>query len=200
MKSHIILLTVLALFCIFEANAQSNITRTLEAPVTGQGTVTIDQDLRLQKRVMGETFVKKADSSATSHSTKPTNSQGVIPSSTHPNQATSVHSTLPQNIHESAIQAPPTVNLRKQSGGYRIQIYSGPATRDAKKEAAAAASKARIYFPEVAAYPIFVSPRWVVVLGDFTNREAANEMRQRIRESRAFQEVSIVRSQILVAQ
>ncbi|MFA6873317.1 MAG: SPOR domain-containing protein [Bacteroidaceae bacterium] len=192
MKSHIILLNVLVLFCISEANAQSNIIRTLEKPVNGQGTVTIEQDLRLQKRLMGETFVKRTDSSSTNHSIKSTTLQESKFSSTHPN--------LSQDIHESSSQSPATVNLRKQSGGYRIQIYSGPATRDAKKEAAAAASKARIYFPEVAAYSIFVSPRWVVVVGDFTNREAANEMRQRIKESGAFQEVSIVHSQILVAQ
>ena len=113
----------------------------------------------------------------------------------------STHSVVPQSDHEVLpIQAPPTGNLRKQSGGYRIQIYSGPASRDAKRQAAAIASKARNYFPEVAAYPIFVSPRWVVVVGDFTSREAANEMRQQIKKSGAFQEVSIVRSQILVAQ
>ena len=203
MKPRILLLSVFALFCMLGANAQSNITRVLEAPVKGQGTVVIEQDARLQKRLMGETLVKRIDSSATSHSIKTVTSSVTSTSSarstslTHP---TSTHSAVSQNDHEAAIQTPPTGNLRKQSGGYRIQIYSGPATRDAKRQAAAAAGKARIYFPELAAYPIFVSPRWVVVVGDFTNREAANEMRQHIKKSGAFQEVSIVRSQILVAQ
>ena len=70
MKPRILLLTVFALFCMLGANAQSNITRVLEAPVKGQGTVVIEQDARLQKRLMGETLVKRIDSSATSHSIK----------------------------------------------------------------------------------------------------------------------------------
>lgn len=204
MNPRILLLTVFALFCMLGVNAQSNITRVLEAPVAGQGTVVIEQDARLQKRLMGETLVKRIDSSATSHSIKTTTSSSEASTSsarstslTHP---TSTHSVVSQNDHETPIQTPPTGNLRKQSGGYRIQIYSGPATRDAKRQAAIAAGKARFYFPELAAYPIFVSPRWVVVVGDFTNREVANEMREHIKKSGAFQEVSIVRSQILVAQ
>jgi len=184
---------------MLDANAQSNITRTLEAPFTGQGTVTIEQDSRLQKRLMGETLIKRTDSSATNHPIKAATSAAHSTLPTH--SMISTHSVVPQSDHEVLpIQAPPTGNLRKQSGGYRIQIYSGPASRDAKRQAAAIASKARNYFPEVAAYPIFVSPRWVVVVGDFTSREAANEMRQQIKKSGAFQEVSIVRSQILVAQ
>jgi cell division septation protein DedD len=51
-------------------------------------------------------------------------------------------------------------------------------------------------FPEMKAYCNFVSPRWIVRIGDFTNREQAMEQLKKVRESGLSKEVRLVRCKV----
>ena len=48
-----------------------------------------------------------------------------------------------------------------QTIGYRIQIYAGGNTREAKEAAMKSASYIKANYPEIPVYTEFVAPRWV---------------------------------------
>ena len=80
--------------------------------------------------------------------------------------------------------------------GYRIQIYSGANSRERKSAAMSMRAKSLKLFPEMKAYCNFVSPRWIVRIGDFTNREQAMEQLKKVRESGLSKEVRLVRCKV----
>lgn len=171
--------------------AQNNsIVSSLETPAEGQGVVTIDQDARLTEWLKKGSVTPRRWSPSTSNSGS---AQTSLPKNNLADKAPSSHSTDSTSSHRQVVSSE---SVKKS--GYRVQIYSGPATREAKNQAAAAAAKARTFFPDVSAYPIFVSPRWVCVIGDFLTREEAVTMKQRISNSGVFNESTIVRSQVLI--
>ena len=54
-----------------------------------------------------------------------------------------------------------------KSSGYRIQVYAGNNTRQAKNEAYAVATRIKEHFPELTVYTSFNPPRWLCRAGDF---------------------------------
>ena len=80
--------------------------------------------------------------------------------------------------------------------GYRVQVYAGNNTRQAKNEADAVATAVRELFPELTVYTFFNSPRWLCRAGDYRSVEEADAMMRRLRATGEFKEVSIVRDQI----
>ena len=64
-----------------------------------------------------------------------------------------------------------------KSSGYRVQVYAGNNTRQAKNTS-------------------FNPPRWLCRAGDFRSIEEADAMMRQLRATGAFKEVSIVKDQI----
>lgn len=83
-----------------------------------------------------------------------------------------------------------------KSTGFRIQVYAGNNTRQAKNDAYAVAAKVKEEFPELPVYTTFNPPRWLCRTGDFRSIEEADAMMRRLRATGIFKEVSIVRDQI----
>lgn len=83
-----------------------------------------------------------------------------------------------------------------KSSGYRIQVYAGNNTRQAKNEAYAVATRIKEYFPDLTVYTFFNPPRWLCRAGDYRSIEEADAMMRRLRATGVFKEVSIVREQI----
>lgn len=83
-----------------------------------------------------------------------------------------------------------------KSSGYRIQVYAGNNTREAKNEAYSVASRIKEYFPELVVYTSFNPPRWLCRAGDFRSIEEADAMMRQLRATGVFKEVSIVKDQI----
>ena len=52
-----------------------------------------------------------------------------------------------------------------KSSGYRIQVYAGNNTRQAKNEAYAVATRIKEHFPELTVYTSFNPPRWLCRAG-----------------------------------
>lgn len=80
--------------------------------------------------------------------------------------------------------------------GYRVQVYAGNNTREAKNEAHAVATRVREQFPELAVYATFNPPRWLCRVGDFLSIEEADAMMRKMRATGNFKEVSIVKEQV----
>ena len=68
-----------------------------------------------------------------------------------------------------------------KSSGYRVQVYAGNNTRQAKNEAYSVS---------------FNPPRWLCRAGDFRSIEEADAMMRQLRATGVFKEVSIVKDQI----
>ncbi|MCD8182020.1 MAG: SPOR domain-containing protein [Bacteroides sp.] len=83
-----------------------------------------------------------------------------------------------------------------KSSGYRVQVYAGNNTRQAKNEAYSVASNIKERFPELPVYTSFNPPRWLCRAGDFLSIEEADAMMRRLRATGVFKEASIVKDQI----
>lgn len=80
--------------------------------------------------------------------------------------------------------------------GYRIQVFAGNNSRDARNQANDMAEKVKSTFPELPVYTYFSSPRWLCRVGDFRGIEEANAMMRKLKATGNFKEVSIVKEQI----
>ena len=107
-------------------------------------------------------------------------------------------------IHQDAriaaligMEAVPTVGTDEprtiKSSGYRIQVYAGNNTRQAKNEAYAVAARIKEYFPDLTVYTSFNPPRWLCRAGDYRSLEEADAMMRRLRATGGWTEGSIVR-------
>lgn len=83
--------------------------------------------------------------------------------------------------------------------GYRIQVYAGGNSREAKRDAERIAQECKKEFPELSVYTHFFPPRWVCRVGDFRSYEEANAYIRQMRERNVFREAAVVRSMIQVS-
>lgn len=85
-----------------------------------------------------------------------------------------------------------------KTAGYRVQVYAGNNTRQAKNEAHAVAASVKEVFPDLPVYTFFTPPRWLCRVGDYRSIEEADAMMRQLRSTGQFKEVSIVRDQIQI--
>ncbi len=86
-----------------------------------------------------------------------------------------------------------------KKAGYRVQIYAGNNTREAKNKAHEVALHVKELFPDLPVYTTFNPPRWLCRAGDFSSIEEADAVMRRLRALGGdFKAVSIVREQINV--
>ncbi len=83
-----------------------------------------------------------------------------------------------------------------KSNGYRVQVYAGNNTRQAKNEAYAMSTTVKEHFPDLPVYTSFNPPRWLCRVGDFRSIEEADAVMRQLRATEVFKEVSIVKDQI----
>lgn len=86
-----------------------------------------------------------------------------------------------------------------KSPGFRIQVYAGNNSRDARNQANGVASRVKEYFPDLKVYTSFTSPRWLCRVGDFRSIEEADAMMRKLKSTGVFREVSIVKEQINIS-
>ena len=80
--------------------------------------------------------------------------------------------------------------------GYRVQVYAGNNSRVSRNEAAGIAKQVETEFPDLPVYTYFRPPRWLCRVGDFRTIEEADAAMRRLKATKRFKEVSIVREQI----
>lgn len=86
-------------------------------------------------------------------------------------------------------------NVQKVQG-FRVQVYAGNNSQQARTEATQMAEKVKTLFPELDVYTQFVSPRWLCRVGDYRSIEEADAVMRQLKSAGNFKEVSIVRSLI----
>lgn len=83
-----------------------------------------------------------------------------------------------------------------KSRGYRVQVYAGNNSRQARDEAKAVAEKVKEKFPDMPVYTFFQPPRWLCRVGDYKSIEEAHVAMRQLKAAGNFKEVAIVREQI----
>ena len=79
----------------------------------------------------------------------------------------------------------------KQVEGYRVLVYSGNNSRQARDEANAMAEYMRKNYPGAEVYVVFESPIRSCEYGDFRTREEAELLMYRLRATKKFKEISV---------
>ncbi len=100
-------------------------------------------------------------------------------------------------VEEETEETTTTPTARVRMNGYRIQVYSGGNSRQAKNEATMMGNRVKSLFSELSVYTNFASPHWICRVGDFKTYEEANEVFRQLRATGRFREAVIVKSKIL---
>ena len=169
---------LVTLFACGSAQAQVRFTKRIQQTANGKGTVVLHQTDVISDLVDGV----KPEPVQHEPAKKPS-SEG------------KVHQVSP--AEEPAPPAVVTGPARKvRVSGFRIQVYAGGNSREAKNRAEAMERKVKGFYPELEAYTRFVSPRWICHLGDFTSREQAMMVLEELRSHGGFQDAIIVKSKV----
>ncbi|MBO4499365.1 MAG: SPOR domain-containing protein [Bacteroidaceae bacterium] len=84
--------------------------------------------------------------------------------------------------------------------GFRIQIYAGNNTRDARSNAQKAAEYIKNYYPELPVYTVFKSPRWLCTVGDFLYYEDAYNLLRVLKRDTPYKGAIILRNQEIILE
>ena len=159
-------------------SAQENFLVRLKNPVTGQGTVTIRQDAEIESLIFGKRNITTL-SSLSQNSSKTID--GLHKSDTTETEASVIASALGRKV---------------RMNGYRVQVYAGGNSRDAKRRAYQMEGVVKSLFPNQPVYTRFVSPRWICHVGDFQTRAEALELLSDLKKTGKFPEAITVRCKI----
>lgn len=197
------LICVLIIFLFsLPASAQTNIIQKLRRDVPGQGKVTIHQDESVTALIGGKrtNSHKKAASETQKRMSKAVNGKSDTVTGgniKHKNIGKDgVAPSMSLVLDDMEDEAPRKI---VKVAGYRVQVYAGNNTRNAKLEALRVASDVRSFFPEVSVYSFFSPPRWLCRVGDYRSMEEAYTMMRKLKATRVFHEVSIVKDRVNVS-
>lgn len=82
--------------------------------------------------------------------------------------------------------------------GFRIQVFTGANSRADKELAQKLQQRSKDLFPDLKTYCSFISPRWVVRIGDFASREEAMSRLAEVRETGISKEVRLVKCKVQI--
>jgi len=152
--------------------AQEKFTERLQLPVIGQGVVRLHHNIEIESLLYGRRLTIK----------RPT---------------TTTHTQLNDSVDIENQSIQPSAQAHKvRITGYRVQVYAGGNSRDAKRKAYQMESLVRSNFPDQPVYTRFVSPRWICHVGDFHTRAEALHLLSEMRATGKFSEAITVRCKI----
>ena len=174
-QRHLLLLSHFLIFSISQPLfAQETFTDRLQKHVAGQGTVHLRHDADIASLVNARG-----------------SSRRVVTGSERSLLSSSIDS-LTHSV-DSLLMGP---GRKVRMNGYRVQVYAGGNSRDAKRRAYQVEAKVKRLFPEQPVYTRFISPRWICHVGDFQSREEALRLLRELRRAGGFSEAITVRCKI----
>ena len=174
---HIVLTCLLSVITLLGL-AQEKFTERLQQPAVGQGTVRVHHDADIEALLYGRRLTTTVPSTTTS--------RPKVSSLTQVPDTTVVGEDTPLT----------GFGRRVRMNGYRVQVYAGGNSRDAKRRAYQVEGQVRSLFPDQPVYTRFVSPRWICHVGDFQTREEALELLSELRKTGRFSEAITVKCKI----
>ena len=160
------------------AQAQGKFTERLQQATVGQGNVRLHHDAEIEAILYGKRLATTATVA------------------TKPKPTTLVQ--MPDTTDTTEENPPVGLGRKVRMNGYRVQVYAGGNSRDAKRRAYQMEGLVKTYAPDQPVYTRFVSPRWICHVGDFQTRAEAQELLSELRKTGRFSEAITVKCKINV--
>jgi len=183
------------------AGAQTSFTQRLQQSKPGEGRVTVTQDKAITSLVDAAPSATPAQKPAATPAQKP---------------ASRTDADKPENrqqpaeerrpvVAENQLAAPDTtyVDTRKKVmrgykvNGYRVQVFAGGNSRDARQKAERVGREINTLFPGEPVYVHFYSPRWICRMGNYRTYEEAHQTLNAVKKL-GYKSAIIVKGKITV--
>ena len=193
----------LSLITIF---AQSSFTQQIQKSKQGEGKVTITQDQAITDLVDGPKTVAtpaKQQAQTQPTTTKQTDDKNTATNQNKPdNGATNKRSVVTEQPQQPDTTAIDDGRKKVMKGGYkingyRVQVYAGGNSRDARIKAERIGKEINALFPGEPVYVHFYSPRWICRMGNYRTYEEANQILRAVKKL-GYSSAIIVKGKITV--
>ena len=195
------------------ANAQTTFTQRLQKSNTGEGKVTVTQSKEIDDLVNGPqdvvTPAKQTQSNQTIPNTQSTqNNQNTpkTPTTQNPQQSLQPQqtqrpqvTTQPEATPDTTYTDEPRKKVLKgyKINGYRVQVFAGGNSRDARLKAERTGREINSLFPGEPVYVHFYSPRWICRMGNYRTYEEAHQILNAVKKL-GYKSAIIVKGKITV--
>lgn len=193
--------------CLLAANAQTTFTQRLQKSNASEGKVTVTQSKEIDDLVNGPqdvvTPAKQNTQSNQSTQNTPTTQTSQQPLSTRQTQQTQrpqlTTTTQSETTPDTTYTEEPHKKVLKgyKVNGYRVQIFAGGNSRDARVKAERTGREINSLFPGEPVYVHFYSPRWICRMGNYRTYEEAHQMLNAVKKL-GYKSAIIVKGKITV--
>ena len=188
--------------------AQSSFTQQLQQSKQGEGKVTVTQDQAITELVNGpQTVTTPIKQQPQTTNNKQTENKQTDDKTTATNQDKPDNRTTLRPVITDRPQQPDTTSIddgRKKVmkggykvNGYRVQVYAGGNSREARIKAERTGKEINALFPGTPVYVHFYSPRWICRMGNYRTSEEANEVLRAVKKL-GYSSAIIVKGKITV--
>ena len=175
--------------CLLAASAQTTFTQRIQKSNAGEGKVTVTQSKEIDDLVNGPQDVVTPVKQNTQ--TTPSNQTTQKTQTTQNTQSTQKQAEeKPQQTQRPQVSTQPemtpdttyTDESRKKVlkgykvNGYRVQVFAGGNSRDARVKAEKTGREINALFPGEPVYVHFYSPRWICRMGNYRTYEEAHQI------------------------
>ena len=190
-------IVILCIGCLTTANAQTFTQRIQQKDSAKEGTLTVTHSKDIDELVNGK---QQADAQPE----KTNDDKPVTPKTDAAKAREQLAKILEQKQDTTTIDEPVVIDNRRKVmvggykiNGYRVQVYAGGNSRDARIKAERVGKEINALFPGEPVYVHFYSPRWICRMGNYRTYEEAHQMLMSIRKL-GISGASIVKGKITV--
>ena len=200
-------LITIAILCVgcATANAQT-FTQRLQKSNAGEGKVTVTQSKEIDDLVNGpqDVVTQSSQTTPTTQKTqttpttqKPDSAKSEEKEKPQPSERPQI-TTLPDTTPDTTYTEPRKKVLKGYKvNGYRVQVYAGGNSRDARVKAERTGREINALFPGEPVYVHFYSPRWICRMGNYRTYEEAHQILNAVKKL-GYQSAIIVKGKITV--
>lgn len=203
----LITIVILCVGCV-AANAQT-FTQRLQKSNAGEGKVTVTQSKEIDDLVNGPQNVNPQSTQTTQgnqgNQNSPTTQRTLAPQKQAEEKERPQQSQRPQITTQSELTPDTTFTTEPRKkvlkgykvNGYRVQVFAGGNSRDARVKAERTGREINALFPSEPVYVHFYSPRWICRMGNYRTYEEAHQMLNAVKKL-GYQSAIIVKGKITV--
>lgn len=203
----LITIVILCVGCV-AANAQT-FTQRLQKSNAGEGKVTVTQSKEIDDLVNGPQNVNPQSTQTTQGNqnspTTQTTQKTLAPQKQAEEKERPQQSQRPQITTQSELTPDTTFTTEPRKkvlkgykvNGYRVQVFAGGNSRDARVKAERTGREINALFPSEPVYVHFYSPRWICRMGNYRTYEEAHQMLNAVKKL-GYQSAIIVKGKITV--
>ena len=192
------------------ASAQSSFTQRLQQSKSGEGKVTVTQDKAITDLVDGPSTIVPAQQQTESRPGGQNTQKPLVQKDDkqEPKAQQAPAEEKRQLAVEQQMSSPDTTyveDTRKKVmkggykiNGYRVQVYAGGNSRDARRKAEKTGREINTLFPGEPVYVHFYSPRWICRMGNYRTYEEAHQILNAVKKL-GYKSAIIVKGKITVS-